>query len=344
MSLGKTSEPIELPLISRDSKRFESFDKGIKSSERSSIADIVRRTSLVVLKSRVGIFYQLLSSFCIVMMFFMRKQVSFIPAAQAVLYRTPFTLSAILAFFYYQGKMDDLKRSFVPKLTLLGCSASISALSGFTAIVYIPVGDQTIILSATAIVNGILAAIILKEKYLPREKLLGAISFLGVFLVVRPPFIFGSDKEMPAVEGGMSRAAAACLVLVPMFFDSCNAIIVRSLGAKFHAFCTPFHINFVMAVAFGFYYLTIGTLVPVSFRDIIIIFLFGGFNLTGLFFWAKALENEKPSVVGLAGYSQPIYSLIIDVIIFGIYPPFLTIMGAILILGSCIYLVISKNS
>lgn len=339
-SLDSPRHQTELPLLKKSTK-IEPFD-GI------SVAGVEEKKPSLAKgaptnKSRIGIYYQLGSSLCVVSTSALRKLIPEVSTAQAIFLRGPFILAVIIGILYYTNKIKALKESFELKMPLIGALASASGMCFFTAMIHMPLGDIMTIVSTTAILSGILSAVLLGEPYKLKERILGLISFFGIFLVIRPPFIFGGETQAPVAEGGMPRSVAACLALVPVFCDSAVAVTMRSTKGKYHALCPPFYVNLVMFIIFGTTLFYTGGFKPVTFNEMLIIFLFGMTNLLAFYLCVKALETETAATTGLISYTSPIYSIIVDMIAFSTYPSFLSLVGATLIIGSCTYLILSKS-
>lgn len=295
-----------------------------------------------------GVYYQLLASLCQVGMGAVRKIVPHIPSAQMLFARTPFIMAVIVIYLFKTNKMSELRRSFNMRMMQMAGFSTLTAAFFFTSIVSLPLSDAMTIFSTGAITNGIVAAIFLHEPYTLVDKLLGGLSCLGVLLIVRPPFIFGdsstADPAAPTTfETETPRYVAALLMLLATLSNSGTVVSLRSIKARYDLFAAPFQVSFVMFIVYGLYYLFVEQYNPLSFGEYFIVCVFGMLNLGTIYFLAAALESESSSTVGIVTHSQLIYSVILDLVIFGTLPSLMTLAGASIIIGCCVYLIAGKS-
>lgn len=294
----------------------------------------------------MGIYFALLSAFCAVLTSALRKGISRVSAVQMLFCRTPLILIFIIAFFFKNGKISELKTSFTRRMTFIGSTYCICNWLFFTALSTLSVSELTTLFSTNAILNGVLESIFLNEPYYPIEKILGAVCLVGVLLIVRPPPLFAASEgsEQTNIDSlSMPRYLAGLLGLLATVSFSMSMVATRSIASKYHPLVFTFQNHFVGFVGYGAYFVLFGTYESLHFQEYMFIVLISISSLGILYGNSRALELEKSSIVGLVNYSQLVFSLLIDLAIFGEFPSFLTIIGAAMILASCIYLVLTKS-
>jgi len=227
---------------------------------------------------------------------------------------------------------------------LSGFCAAMSSVLFYVAMVKLSVSEVYTIFSTLAILNGLLGALILNEPYSTIEKIAGGVSFLGVVLIVRPPFLFGSEEVAADTEdSGLPHWFAGVLALGSTLAYSLYQIGVRKIRSEVDPMVIAFYTNLNGVFWFGLYFIFFGEYKSSSFGEYFGCFIFGATYLVGNVVVSYALQHTTVSVVGLLGYSQLIFSLIVDILLFATFPSGLTLFGAALIVGSCLWLVTRKN-
>jgi len=167
---------------------------------------------------------------------------------------------------------------------------------------------------------------------------------LGVILIVRPPIIFGSEDDSAAGTGStMSHSTAGFYALLSAVAFSLYQIGVRASRTESDPFVTTFYTNANTILWFGLYFTFIGEYKTLTLFEYFGCFVFGVICLAGFVLISYALKYATPSIVGLLGYTQLVFSLIVDICIFADFPSSLTLAGATLIVGSCLYLVLKQK-
>lgn len=335
------TKDIELPLLTAPKVRPSQSNVDFLLEKLSSAKHSL---SIPSVKSRKGIYYQLFACLCGVAMGAVRKIVPDVPVTQMLFVRTPFVLLLIILYFWKTQQLSEIKKGMNRKMFLMGSLSTISATFFFTAVVSLPLSDIMTIISTGAIMNGILASIFLDEPYLMVEKIVGGISFLGVIFIVRPPFLFG-EASIPKeeTETPLPRTVAAFFAFMAAASNSGSMTAMRSMKSEHHRFMIPFMINFVMLIVYSIYFTFFSEYTPLTFGDYFAIMIFAFLNLSAIYYTAMALETESSSTVGIVTHSQLIYSILIDLLAFGSFPSLLTLLGAGLVVGSCLYLLFVKK-
>ena len=298
-------------------------------------------------KSRLGIYLRIAAGITGATVGLIRKEIPDVPAMTLLFDRGFISLIMIVTYFHYIKNTDELKQSFNRLIVSVGSCAAIGDCLGYMALSVLPMSDFMTIMGTVAIFNGIGGALILGEPYLRFEKVLGALSFLGVFFIVRPPFIFGSEEVQQVTESdtppSMSRFVAALVALFVCILYSWTQIGIRKLGGKGHKLLVAFHVNFAIVTIFGTYILLFGRHGSLTLHEITFIVLSAVIHTGGVILSTMAFSIEKPGVLGVVGYLDLVTGTIGDMIFFGVYPTFFTVLGASIIIASCIQLIRMKQ-
>lgn len=331
------SRPIELGLV----KEGYYENQSSSPTQFQTATEPSVNNSLFKGHNKDGIYYSLLMSMAAVCNGCLSRLVPGVSPFQMLLLRAFFVLIPFLIYFFYTKKLPELRASFTPLMICVGVSNAFGNAFFYFAVLKLSISETITVYSSSAIMNGVLASIFLGEPYRRIEKVLGAICFVGVILIVRPPFIFGSEAAAETVHSTieMSRFTAGILAMLSMLFNSLGQVSNRAFKIKWHPTIITFYVNLSQVVLFQLFLMFSDQSKSLSFREYFMILLMAISNVVAVMASAKALELEKPSIVGLISYSQLVFSLAADLIFFGDVPSFTTIIGAGLIVGSCIYLI-----
>ena len=294
--------------------------------------------------NKLGIFFSLLYPFTAVINSSTAKFISGVPPIQSLFLRSLLTTPIFFAYFYYTNKVGELKAALKnPTLHLNIFFSVLSAVTFYIALVKLSVSETYTIYSTLAIMNGILGAIILKEPYSRVQKILGMISMTGVILIVRPPFIFGNmDDATPNTNTSISHAFAGILAFLAAASFSLYQISIRARKTKIDPYVISFCTNSCGIFWYGLYFVFY-EYKSLTFGEYFGCFTFGTTFISSIILIGYALKYTPVSVFGLFGYTQLIFAMLVDLLIFADFPPFLTIVGALLIVGSSVYLILNKK-
>lgn len=343
---------IELPLYPNgvyDKKpTIERFPEKQASIERPHAKIPEEKTELSALQTtKLGIIFSLLTPLIWVVSSTVSRFVPRIPPVQFIFLRGLLTILPYYVYLHYANKVDDLKANLKNyKLYFNAFLANVSTILFYVAMTRITLNETYTIYSTIGILNGLLASFILKDPYTNLEKILGLVSFLGVILIVRPPIIFGYTEEdlTPHANSSISHAVAGCLAFFSAVTASLYLIGVRASRSNVDPYVMTFYVNASTVFWYGLYFLLFGEYITPTFSEYFGCFVFGALSIAALVVVSFALKYATPSVVGILDYAQLVFSLLVDIILFGEYPAFLTIVGALLILGSCLYLVMKQKA
>ncbi|KAL6950135.1 hypothetical protein ACO0QE_000811 [Hanseniaspora vineae] len=226
----------------------------------------------------------------------------------------------------------------------------------YTSLKALSISDAIVITFLTPTLTGILAAMILKERYSKIEGVCGLVALFGVVLVVRPTFLFHqdgnsstSDKSEEAVESTSSKArvVASLFGLLGVCGASSIYIIIKHIGTRAHAIMSVTYFAFIsfLISLFGIIFSPNTTFkIPQTLNQWFLFFIIGisGFIMQ-LLLTLGIQKEKKTSRSSLVIYSQMIYSLFWDLLIFHHLPNLWSWLGIIIIVSSTLYALFYKN-
>lgn len=274
-----------------------------------------------------------------------KKWMPNVSVPQLLCLRSLYSMIPIALMLIKNKQTKEVRDTCTIPTFLLALARSFCNVCYFSALISLSSSEVVTIFSINSLVVGLVAAFVLHEPYENVEKVLGLVSFAGVILIVRPPFLFGTETPTSsASEPELSRYVAGIVTLLSVIFHAANVIAIRALKAQFSVWVMALHLQFNAFLVFGLYMLFTGSYRSMSLMEHWGILASGICTLGVTLCNVRAWQLEKPSVIAVVGYATLIFSLLLDVLIMGEFPSFLTSVGAALIVGSCLYIVRAKNA
>lgn len=154
-----------------------------------------RRLNLVC-KSNAGLALTTLSGiFFAVASLFVKLSNTTIPAFEIIFVRLFLQTIFVLPPAIYAGANVIGERKQRISLALFGAFNFASISSVYGAFTLLPLGDATVFISTTPLFTGILAYFILKESWRKTDAASTFFCLVGIVLITRPTFIFGSSSK-----------------------------------------------------------------------------------------------------------------------------------------------------
>ena len=326
------SKEIELHLISPD------------INEEKDYAQISTNLTAPVTEqkySKFGIYFTILSVLGTVVGACVWKWNPNLPTVELLTVRSAVGCLSSYFLMKFYNKDVSVQALFNLQNIIVGLFGSLSILTYAISLFSLSISEATTIYATLGIFNGIFGLILLKDSYPNSERILGVFCFLGVILIVKPPFLFGQGalSDISTSNTVTSRFAGGLLCLASTALWSLMQIFLRGASSKSTGFAAIFQLNLIMGVLCGGYLIIRGDIKPIGFEGWVTSVLLAACSL--ILTWAiiKALEYEKPSVVGIVGYSEIIFAIVADVIVFHTLPSLLTVIGMAMIIGSCLFLI-----
>ena len=252
-----------------------------------------------------------------------------------IIYYSVFQILFIKYFFtfvlsFVESKRKKNKKFYLThnwKLQLLRSFLSILESGCFIlAFRYLSLADAHSIGALTPIVVVILSFIFLKEKISPRIWFAVFTGFVGVLIVMRP---------------GLTVFEPASLIpLTAAFFLGWYQIVTRKVSTTDRNETSLFYAGIVGMIFMGlisfFYWKPIST-------DFILLFLgVGVLYSLGVYFQIVALSRARASIVQPFHYTLIFWSIIFGFLFYNEIPDLFTLLGALIIIVSGIYIFIKK--
>ncbi len=204
---------------------------------------------------------------------------------------------------------------------LRGSLSVVAMLTGFTAVVYLPLAEVTAISFVRTLFTTILAIFILKEVVGVRRWSSVIVGFIGVLIIVRP------EPE--------NINAYALLAIASAFFVSCINILMRKLSqiekpSTIMAYQSIFVILFMAGPAIYLW-------VTPTLNDVFFIVAIGGLMSLMQWIFIQAFKVGEAAAIAPMEYVRLLYAVFIGIVFFTEIPTLWTLGGAGIIVASTLY-------
>lgn len=238
---------------------------------------------------------------------------------------------------------------------------------------YLPLADATVVTFISPIVSCWACSLLINEPFTRLEQIGAFVSFLGVTLIARPTAFFVHPAATPppadgTPDGAMSgsaanvvaraiadynnvtsaqRLGAVAVALVGVLGQASAFTAMRWMGKRAHPllsvtyFCALCLI--VSAVAMVIVP-DVGFILPQGLKEWTYLIFLGICGFAMQFLLSAGLQLEKSSRATNMVYTQMLFAILFDKLIFGTNPSVLSLLGSSCILGSAIYIAMQKQS
>lgn len=269
-----------------------------------------------------GIFFIILSAFGFAVMSAFIKLSGDLPNIQKVFFRN--LVSAIIALFLiikhkgsFTGKKEN--RKILIYRSLFG---TIGIIFNYYAIDNLVLSDANMLNKISPFLVVVFCALILKEKINLKQILAIIVAFIGALFIVKPSF---DIRVVPYIIGFLSAVFAALAY-------TC----VRMLGNKEEYYTIVFFFStFSLVTVLPMFIYVYESMTIMQFVYLILAGIFaslGQFGVTLAYKYAPAKE------ISIFDYSNIIFSAILSIFLFGVYPDKLSVVGYFIIFAAAFYM------
>lgn len=262
--------------------------------------------------------------------------------------------------------------AYTVSLVDLNLASTESANAAKDSLQYLPLSDATVITFLAPTVACWACSILIKEPFTRSEQIAGVISFIGVIFIARPtsfiphssastasPSGSGVDGGIPSANATNStnarglehvtstqRLGAVGVALIGVLGAACAYTTIRWIGQRAHPLIS---VNYfaawsalVSAVALAAIP-GIGFRLPASLVQWAYLLFLGICGFVMQFLLTAGLAYEKSSRATNMVYTQMLFALAFDKLVWNTSPGLLSVLGSSLILGSALYVAVHNN-
>lgn len=239
-------------------------------------------------------------------------------------------------------------------LCLRGLCGFMGVFGSYFSLMYLSISDSVLITFLSPSMTILLAWIALREPINRYEILSCILSLSGVVLIVRPTFIFG---ESIAMDTGMDphstiesrnprdRLIATLVALFGTIGMSSVYIIIRFIGKKAHAIMAVSYFSLITLIISTLGILLIPSMklqIPSNLKEWGLFFNLGFMGFFFQLLLTMGIQRERAGRGSLIQYTQLIYALLWDIILYNHLPSIWSVCGMIIIVGSTLYAINMK--
>ncbi|KAL6715028.1 hypothetical protein ACLMJK_007289 [Lecanora helva] len=236
---------------------------------------------------------------------------------------------------------------------------------------YLPMSDATVITFLAPIVACWACSFLINEPFTRSEQVAGVISFLGVILIARPSSFFpshsssslagsGTADGLPSTNSTQSahdmhgsakvtsaqRLSAVGVSLIGVLGAACAYTTIRWIGKRAHPLISVTYfaawsdiVSIIALLALP----NIGFQLPAGLLQWTYLLFLGICGFVMQFLLTAGLQYEKSSRATNMVYTQMLFALAFDKLVWDTTPGVMSILGSGLILGSALYVAVLKN-
>ncbi len=285
-----------------------------------------------------GIVLKVASVASFVLMATMLKATVTVPAGQMVFFRSFFAMLPVFAWLAWSGKLRYAFETQRPLGHVLrGLIGVSSMMLGFFALTRLPLPEATALGYASPLIIVILSALLLRERVHVFRWTTVIVGLVGVLIILWPRLTVFSGAAMPA--DGTSIGALAALAAA--FLSAFAMLQVRQLvqTERTETIVTYF---FISASVLSLLTIPLGWVWPTPEQALLLVGagIFGGI---GQLFLTSCYRYADMSVIAPFEYVSLILTIVIGLVIFGDVPTPTMIVGALIIVGSGIAVILRER-
>ncbi|KAI1393270.1 uncharacterized protein F4822DRAFT_6101 [Hypoxylon trugodes] len=278
--------------------------------------------------------------------------------------------TAVLGSLYmWYKKVPDFplgRRDVRGLLVLRGLSGFTGLFCSYYSLSYLNISDATVISFLVPTMTAFICFIALREPFTVREAIAGLIAFAGVLFIARPTFLFPQHEAgqtepnstslfmveqpkgiVPSVPATPAQRAIAVLLAVIGSFAAASAYsTIRVIGKRAHSLVS---VNYFAVLATVVSFIVVLVVPDLHFEipenatqwSLLIAIGIAGFLLQ--FLLTEGLQREKAGRATNLIYTQMVFALILERVVWGTTPPAESLFGSALIIGSALWVSLQKN-
>lgn len=335
-SIGYDSQVVKPAAIRSDDYR-ELLPNFLSKSNWSSFSESIE---IEIVPTQHGKLYCIISACLHIVSAILCRALSDMSVAQVLFFRSFLLASSFIAYQYYTNRISHIIHNISFRMLFVSFSYSMCNYLFYTAVRELCMFELVTIFSAAVIFNCFFSYIFYSEPYSNIEKLLGVVSVIGTVLIVRPHHFFENyDDNSHRTGMQLPHYSAGLLAVLSTALYSVTQVTLKKLKSDLDPLSVFLSMNGLGVVWYALYFLVFGfdgTITALGALGIVGMAISSGFTA---FFAIKGLKNEEPRMASLLSYTQLGFAVIADVIFYGDFPPGLSVVGAILVVGSCLYLI-----
>ncbi|AHY77922.1 ADI_G0024890.mRNA.1.CDS.1 [Saccharomyces cerevisiae] len=278
---------------------------------------------------------------------------------QILLVRMSITYCCTLVYMHWNKQsVPDIPWGPAPCrkwLILRGIMGFFGVFGMYFSLMYLSISDAVLITFMSPTLTIFLSFLLLGEPFSKLEALGSLISFSGVVLIIRPTFLFGEQTQgqqspqddIVETQNPKLRLIAIGVSLLGVCGLSSVYIIIRYIGNKAHAIMSVSYFSLVTTVVAALGVLLIPSMslqLPHSWKQWGLFLNLGISGFIHQILLTMGIQRERAGRGSLMTYTQVIYAVFWDVVLFHHWPNIWTWCGMAVIVSSTIWVINMRAS
>lgn len=284
-----------------------------------------------------GIMLKVVSVFFFVAMATMLKATGTVPAGEMVFFRSFFALLPVLGYLAWKGRIANAFATRRPLGHIRRGLVGVGSMSlGFFALTRLPLPEATAITYATPLLIVIFSAVLLRERVHVFRWTAVVVGLVGVVIILWPRLTVFSGGAL-----GDAEAIGALAALMAAILSAFAMMAVRNLvhTERTEAIVTYF---FISASVLSLLTLPFGWVWPTPEQAVLLVGA-GFFGGIGQLLMASSYRYADMSVIAPFEYVSLLLTIIIGYFVFADMPTLTMIIGALIIIGSGIAVILREH-
>lgn len=258
-----------------------------------------------------------------------------IPIGELIFARAAFGVVVLLAFYGVRGEIAQALGTRYPLRHVgRGISSVSSSIAYFSALVYLPLVDVTVLAYSSPVIAVLLAALVLRERVRAYRWTAVCIGFVGVLITVWP---YLSSTRLLATVGGIGVG----LALGSAIGSAISAVQMRRLVETERTPAIVFYFYaasmFVSAFSLPFWFLTPNIVQSLALLGA------GAFNILSQTCTTQSYRYAPASSVVIFDYATIIFAFVLGYFFLGELPAYQVYIGGAIISGASIFIVLRER-
>ncbi|TFK87116.1 drug/metabolite transporter [Polyporus arcularius HHB13444] len=236
-------------------------------------------------------------------------------------------------------------------LAFRGLAGFVGLFGTYYALQYLSLSDATVLSFLTPMATAITGAMLLKEDLTIKQVLASVFSFVGVVLIARPEFLFGSDAHGVSVSDDSAvrvvtaaqRLGAVGVALLGVVGLTSAYTTIRAIGKRAHPMHNlgAFSLFCILTAPIAMVVARTPVIIPDNLPCLLMILAVSACGFGAQMTMTTGLQRETAGRGTMAIYVQVIFALVFERVFFHTTPPPLSILGTVIIFSSAIYVAVS---
>ncbi len=257
------------------------------------------------------------------------------PVSQIVFFRSLFALVVLWPMIWRAGGWKSLKTER-PWGHAWRCAAGVSAMTcGFTAITLLPLAQAAAFSFTAPLWTTLLGVLLLGERVRWRRTVALVVGFLGVLLMLRP-----DSSLLTGLMQGDARALGSLLGVTSAILAALAMISIRRLSTSEPSTTIVFYFMVTGVVASGLA-LPFHFVLP-DLPDLVTLVTIGLVGGVAQVLLTRAYRGAPVAVVAPFDYTAMVWATGYGYLIWGELPDSLVILGALVVVGSGVYITLRE--